>query len=252
MAVSVLTAATSATVASNPSTPFTGCTHTVTAGSDRLLLVFIAIGDGTDRHTDATPTYGGQALTQISTGANDGNFVGVEVWYLKEAGIAAASNTTVSVDSEVGANSFDTLAVGAVALAGVDQTTPIDTGSVQTSAGTGTSASVTIAIASGNLGVSAISSDAEGGLSSETGTQLYETAAVAGDTVSAAQYSTTAGSTALGWTQANTGYAVLGFEVNAAGGGGTTIEPGLGSVPFTGRVMQIGRHASNQIVIQKA
>jgi hypothetical protein len=44
------------------------------------------------------------------------------------------------------------------------------------------------------------------------------------------------------------------FEAGSGTGltSNTTIEPGLGSVPFTGRVMQIGRHASNQIVIQKA
>jgi hypothetical protein len=46
-------------------------------------------------------------------------------------------------------------------------------------------------------------------------------------------------------------WAAASLELVAAGGN-TTIEPGLGSVPFTGRVMQIGRHASNQIVIQKA
>lgn len=221
MAVSVLTTATTAT-GTNPGAAITGLTHTCTAGSNRLLLLFFGIGDGTDRHSDAAPTYGGQTMTQIGTGVNDANWTGLEIWYLKESGIAAASNTTFTIDFAVGGNAWDQYGAGAVCLQGVDQTTPIDTGSIQTAGASGTSASVTIAIASGNMGVAGVMSDAEGGVT-ENQTAILETAAIASDTVLAAQYTTSAGSIALSWSQASNGYSVVGFEVNADGGGGVGV-----------------------------
>ena len=226
MAVSVLTTPTS-TSTTAPANPYTSFTHTCTAGSDRLLLLFIGVGDGaSSRLTDAAPTYGGQTMTRIGSGADDGVWVGVDVWYLKETGIAAASSATFSIDTQAAGNVWgDQLGVGAVCLAGVDQTTPIDTGSVQTNIAGGTSASVTVTGAAGNLIVAALMSDNEGGVT-ENRTALFETAVIDSDTIAAAQYTTLDGSIAMTWTQGSNGFAVIGFEVNAAaGGGGASVVP---------------------------
>ena len=103
----------------------TGLTHPAEAGSDRV-LIFVAVGE----NWGETPvlnslTYGGQSLSrvdsvsaEIETGSsNDGT---LEVWILKEAGIAAASGNTfsptwnTSVDREIYSSAF---------FSGVDQTT---------------------------------------------------------------------------------------------------------------------------------
>jgi hypothetical protein len=230
MAVAVLTTATTSTNASGAS-PYTALTHTCTAGSNRLLLLFIGIGLSPGaKYATNTPTYGGQSMTRIGSGATDSNFVSMDIWYLKEAGIAAAGTTTFSfthAGSEI-------IGVGAACLSGVDQTTPIDTGSVQTTGASGTTATVTISIASGNLGVAGLMSDAEAGVT-ENRTALYETGAINSDCVAAAQTTTTSGSVAMTWTQASTGYTALGFEVNAdAGGGGGTV----GGPVFDGRTFR--------------
>lgn len=220
MAVAILTTETHLDD-TTPANPYVDLTHTCTAGSDRLLLLFIGIGDSTSRHSDGTPTYGGQSMTQIDTGANEGVFVGTEAWYLKEAGIAAASTNIFSIAND----NQQHLGAGAVCLSGVDQTTPIDTGGIQTSTGdTGTAISVTVASVAGNLVFATLMTDDEAlDSGDDTQTTLYVTAATDLDTVHAAQYASGAASTVMQWNQASNRFAILGWEVNAAAGGGETI-----------------------------
>lgn len=221
MAVTVLSSLpTTAQGTGSVPTPYTALTLTAGAGSDRLMLLFVGFGSGTlaDRHSSGTPTYGGQSMTQIGTGADDGNFCGVEAWYLKETNVAAASNTTFSIPNLIGMQ----LAAGAVLLAGVDQTTPIDTGSVQTYGASGTSATVTVSSATGHLAVATLMTDDEtiNTSTAHNQTSIEYSPVVDSDTRQAAQYASGAASVTLTWTQAAQGAAVLGFEVNAAAGGG--------------------------------
>lgn len=219
MAVSVLTTPTS-TTDTTPAEPFVGLTHTVTAGAQRLLLLFIGIGDSGGRHTTGTPSYGGQNLTQIGAGANEGVFVGTEVWYLNEAGIAAAASNIFSIVND----SPQQIGAGAVALAGVDQTTPIDTGGVQTSTGaTGTTVNVTVASVAGNLVVASLMTDDETLDSADDNqTTLYVTGAIEADTVHATQHAAGAASVLMQWVQTSNRFAIVGFEVNAAAAGGSS------------------------------
>ena len=72
-----------------------GTTHTAEAGSNRLLVVFAAHRDLTEGVDLDTVTYGTESMTfqtrfEVTTG-----FVNhIELWYLNEAGIAAASSST--------------------------------------------------------------------------------------------------------------------------------------------------------------
>ena len=103
----------------------TGLSHSAEAGSDRL-LVFIA---GNEHSTAAVTldsvSYGGQALNKansISVGATV--TAHVEIWYLDESGIAAASNSTfiptwsATPDNPMYSHAF---------FGGVDQASPIGT-----------------------------------------------------------------------------------------------------------------------------
>ncbi|KKL52238.1 hypothetical protein LCGC14_2287490, partial [marine sediment metagenome] len=102
----------------------TGTTHTVEPGSDRvLILVGTIAGYGDGDSTISSASYGGQPLAFIESRASSGDYDSVtEVWYLNEAGIAAASGSTFSVtwnpvpNGERYMSGFYT---------GVNQTTPI-------------------------------------------------------------------------------------------------------------------------------
>ena len=105
----------------------TGNTKTVSAGSERLLIVGIHSEDGNSINdvNINTVTYGGQTLTeirdeQVATGAANGMWVG----YLNESGIAAASGNSIT-PTWVGGTPDEAVLYSSVVLQGVDQTTPI-------------------------------------------------------------------------------------------------------------------------------
>jgi hypothetical protein len=76
----------------------TGTTKTISAGTNRCLVVIASTENG-DGATDVSGlTYGGQALTQVGeyTVGTPGGFSNrIEVWILLDAGISAASGTTL-------------------------------------------------------------------------------------------------------------------------------------------------------------
>jgi hypothetical protein len=78
----------------------TGLTHTATAGPNRTLVV---VASNEEDSSVSTPTltglsYGGQPMTQImaDTVLGAGRYAALEVWILNEAGIAAATNSTLT------------------------------------------------------------------------------------------------------------------------------------------------------------
>ena len=120
----------------------TGVTQAVTinAGSNRILLVECAMeGDGGGGQSMTSLTYGGQALTRHAFTVAS-NWSRSEVWYLLEAGIAAASNTNLVV-----VNTNDQVTLQILRYDGVDQTNPFRVAQTQNSNGTPTSASLTVA-----------------------------------------------------------------------------------------------------------
>ena len=114
--------------------------HTVGAGTDRLLLVTVL----TDGDEDVSSiTYGGVALTQTierDFGSDEGT--AVEIWYLKNATVGTA-NIVVSF-----ASSVDPSYIRAENLTGVDQTTPI--GATASAVGDSDSISVNITTTTAN------------------------------------------------------------------------------------------------------
>ena len=103
----------------------TGTTHTVSAGSNRLLLVAVYGEDSGAISSVDTVTWGGQTLTGI-----DQSIVGTGysnlVWlgYLDEAGITAASGNTI-IATWQGSPPSSTTTYSAITLENVDQVTPI-------------------------------------------------------------------------------------------------------------------------------
>ena len=98
-----------------------GASYTISAGSDRLLVI------GHQVENDATPgdvtvTWGGQSLIkQVIVTIGGANTLTIILFTLDEAGIAAASGSTITFGGEQpGAFTWH-----AASYAGVDQTTPI-------------------------------------------------------------------------------------------------------------------------------
>ena len=98
--------------------------YSISAGSDRLLVVAVSAEDNVDPDVTAVD-YGGQAMVKIRSELADGggSLPGmVAVWYLLEAGIAAAVGTTITPTYAVAPN--DEI-IHAASYAGVNQTSPV-------------------------------------------------------------------------------------------------------------------------------
>jgi hypothetical protein len=111
----------------------TGLTHSAGAGSNRLLVFAVGYENSSDTLVSAV-SYGTQSLTRIdgTVATSSGVYDRVELWYLKEANIAAASSTTFSVTWGGSAPSAPMYA--AITYGGVDQTTPIAANSTNSTA----------------------------------------------------------------------------------------------------------------------
>ncbi len=131
----------------------TGLTHTAGSGSDRLLLFVVGYENGSDPGISAV-TYGSQSLTPI-IGAVAGTsiFGRVELWYLNEAGIAAASGNTFSVTWGIAAPSQPMYA--AATYKNVNQTNPIlDSASNSTDTSTPNPITATVNVVNDAMAVS--------------------------------------------------------------------------------------------------
>jgi len=160
MALDILGTPTSTNATSvDPSSTYSTYTYTVSAGSRRLLILFIGEGTSTGSPGAATVTYGTQSMTQIPGYlATDSNFEHVQAWYLKETGIAAASSTTFAVTWTDTATTIQQLAIGAALFQDVDQTTTFRA-TANTNTASSSSPSVTVTSESGDLVVASIATD---------------------------------------------------------------------------------------------
>ena len=117
--------------------------HTVSSGSDRILIVSVATRDKNGGVVSSV-TYGGTSLTKIA--ADSSSKTHVEMWYLKAPAVGMA-------DIVVTLTSIENFTAGATTLYGVDQATPY--GSLTTGNGSG-NPSLTVASAAGELVVDAV------------------------------------------------------------------------------------------------
>lgn len=103
-----------------------GLTKTVSAGTNRCLVVVIGLENGTVTPDVTALTYGGQAMTQMYESTANGAFVDkLEVWILLNAGIAAASNTTLVPTYAAVVNTENVEFFTSISFQNVDQILPI-------------------------------------------------------------------------------------------------------------------------------
>ncbi|HEX4823034.1 MAG TPA: thrombospondin type 3 repeat-containing protein [Candidatus Polarisedimenticolaceae bacterium] len=132
----------------------TGLTHAAGAGADRLLVFMVGYENAADVPVSAV-TFGGQALTRIDGVVTGTTTVArIELWYLKESGIAAATGTTFTVTW--GGTAPTEPSYAAVVLKNVDQTAPIGASSVnQTPAATPNPLPTSVAVTADGMAIAA-------------------------------------------------------------------------------------------------
>jgi uncharacterized repeat protein (TIGR01451 family) len=119
--------------------------HTIGSGSNGILIV--GVSNRRSNRTVTNVTYGGQSLTRIGIQVSGGNTSRLEMWYL-----LAPPQGTALLTVNLSGNT-DVIG-GAVSYFGVDQLAPM--GTFSSTGGTGSSATVTITSAIGELVVGAI------------------------------------------------------------------------------------------------
>ena len=129
--------------------------HTVGAGSDRLLVFLVGYENKHDDIGINAVSYDGESLTRIAgdVAISNNNFlVRVELWYLDEAGISAASGNSFSVT--FGGPDPRDEHYAAATYAGVDQTSPVfDSATDSTPTGNPNPIEETVSTAQGGMSV---------------------------------------------------------------------------------------------------
>jgi len=170
----------------------TGLSHTAGAGTDRLLLFAVGYENGADPGVSSV-SYGGQSLTRV-TGAVAGTstFGRVELWYLAEAGIRAATGTTFSVTWGGTAPSQPMYA--AATFANVNQGNPIaDSSSAFTDSSTPNPITTSVSVTDGAMAVAAAISGNNGSYSWNNGwTEGTDQTSGSTTTMSSAEHAATA------------------------------------------------------------
>src|ERR1044071_939339 len=145
-------------------------THTIGSGSNRLLIIGVSTYTVTPVIASRvlTVTYGGQNLTRIddSQTRTTDNTTQVEMFYLPETGIAAATSSNVQITFNPVGTTTNAYAVGgAVSFFNVDQATPFNTGqstvgfpTYARNTGSSTTPSVTVATKNNEVVVDTVAS----------------------------------------------------------------------------------------------
>ncbi len=147
VATSTATVAAAASTTATALGPVSSVTHSHTTGTGANRLMLVAVNyedDGTTGIAINSVTYGGVALTLVSS-RNSDQEVCTQIWRL----VNPASGTANVVVNGTGIASGDAVHVGATTFTGVNQTTPL--GTAANAIGTGTAASVTATSAAGEL-----------------------------------------------------------------------------------------------------
>lgn len=211
--------------AASASSPLT-LAHTTGSGSNRAMVVFVAVGcnSGSTAPLTSTVTYATtQNLTQIKHQAGSGAHFYVDLWALP-AGTPPTTGTnnvvaTLASSLNIACGSQARMSVGVITAAGVDQTTTF-TDSNGAAAGSGTTASMTLSSSGGtDLGVDMACAGSP--FLSTTETVKWNT----GDTNTACnEYGgaiAAGGDISFSWPiNGNDSWAMVGAALKAAGGGG--------------------------------
>jgi hypothetical protein len=133
----------------------TGLTHVAGTGNGRVLVFLVGYENATDVGVTAV-TYGGQNLTRADGTVAGTSTVGrIELWYLPEAGIAAAVGDTFGVT--YGGTSPTEEHHAAATFRNVAQTAPVlDTDTNATGASTPNPITASVGVAADGIGVSGV------------------------------------------------------------------------------------------------
>lgn len=228
--LSLSTPSWSAVALNNVSTPdrqaggsYSG-SHSVTAGGSNIAAFAAITWDGTATGAVTAITYGGQAMTSCGTASTAGTSGGAALQWFYLANPPTASNTLAVTVSNSPTEIYATL----ISFTGVDQATPVRTGTYQftvSSAAAGTTFTTAINSNASDRTVSALSDDT--GITGTNQTQEWSNT-----TGVMEQYgdmgTTPASSITHTWTFVGSGanFVWAGFSVQAAaGGGGATVPP---------------------------
>ena len=143
-----------------------------------------------------------------------------------------SSNKTVTVTISDDLETGTDIIIGAVAMSGVDQTTPVDGGA--TNSGTSTSASVTVSTATGDLAFGMVFQEAgTGGFGITGATEIWDLNTNDG---SSGAHDTDSSSVTFTWTNPiNDKWVTSGVNVNQSTGTDHDITPGAGSLSISGK-----------------
>jgi hypothetical protein len=188
--------------------------HTVGAGSNRILVVGVALANGSSQ-TVSSVEYNGDSLTFIGSKENGTN-VRVELWFLLAPDVGLDNTIDITLDGSAD------IAAGAVTFTGVNQTTPFD--SFASATGTGTGPTVDASSAACDVVIDVLGAVAAPSVTAGSGQTLEWTAAYS-STVTGAQSveggaATTTMSHTLGSSQA---WAVGAVSMNPASATAVTL-----------------------------
>ncbi len=113
-----------------------GLTKTISAGTNRCLIVVVAIENGNSYRDITSMDYGGQAMTQlldVTAGTSSGFSDRMEVWMLMENKIALASGTTITPTFAVSTVLENVEFYTSIVFENVDQFNPVYSSQTTTS-----------------------------------------------------------------------------------------------------------------------
>ena len=170
--------------------------HVVSSGSNRILVVEVAVHQSGANETVTSVSYGGQALTLIGR-VQDTNKEEAELWSLIAPNVGTA-NVVVNVS---GATTF---ATGATDYIGIDQSTPL--GTFASASGKSATPTVTVTSAAGELVIDTVSVQGDMYPIAPTGsgqTQLWNTYSGShsgGDAVGGGSWQNGSASVTMSWS----------------------------------------------------
>ena len=214
------------------------------SGSNILILVGVSLDDGADDKTVNTVTYNGINLTQLVE-VHGENVVRSEIWYLDPSLNPADGNYNVVVTIDNGA--ANKIAAGVITFTDVDQTTPIDTGAVQSEGGDSNNNTLTVASASDDLVMDIACSHTSSSTPDGSQTELWDLelggSGVSGDFGGA---STKAGASSVNMKytfDSSDKFSHAAFNINAASAAYTPFTPPPPPPPpFKGSIIQKPRN----------
>ncbi len=210
------------------------------SGSDVLILVGVSLKHGQAHKTVNTVTYNGINLTQLVVNFSD-NYNFAEIWYLDPSLNPADGNYDVVVTIDGGHN--NKMTVGVITVTGVDQTTPIDTGTVQSASGTSIDNTLTVTSASDDLVMDIATSHSSSVTPDGSQTELWD---LSSNIYGGASTKAGAASVNMKYTfsSSNKKYAHIAFNINAANDTPSTPSPPPPPPPpkFRGSIIQKPRN----------